>query len=458
MLFLCDVSQAGMLANWNFDDETLADSSGNGMDLTPTPYYRNESEKYDYDNGSFSYIANGGGSALSADGDISAYVDFGNAATLNSFTVSMWADVTPQGWDNYWTILGSSSTTRNDGNQGIRFQSRGATSTSAAIYSSITSFSGNGDLPLTDSGSYNHLVLSVANGKGTIYCNGTSIATLSNCTSTRMVGLFSLAGSAFHGSGAPRTMLGNFDNVAVYNRGLTAAEVGILNTAGSATSDVYADIYSREVSGTEGTWSQSVWSHRFGESGTATAANQAWTNYSQAKLSGSGTIAVDENVFISQLTVTTEAGDLTINGPLTLDQNATLTLEENTISMEGLATFSPSHILWNVDADGNATQLQLLETATLGEGVLDFAFDGNFAEILGHSTLDILQAESLVAENVNLLLAESWRGKLELSLLNVPEVGGILRMNVSSAYVPEPSAWLLGLLGVLGGVWLRRRK
>ncbi|MDO4576436.1 MAG: autotransporter-associated beta strand repeat-containing protein [Planctomycetia bacterium] len=298
-LFSCEVSQAGMLANWNFDDSSLADSSGNGFTLTKTP------SSGSFDTGSFTYATNGDGSALSADGNISAYVDFGNAATLDSFTVSMWADVTPQGWDNYWTILGSSSTTRNDGNRGIRFQSRGKTRTSAGIFvNDITSFSPNGEFTLTDSGSYNHLVLSVANGKGTIYCNGTSIATLSNCTSTQMVGLFSLAGSVLQGSGDPRTMMGRFDNVAVYNRGLTDAEVGILKAAGSATSNVYADIYSRTLSGTAGTWSQSVWSHQFGESGTATA-NQAWTDYSQVKLgsSGNATLTIDQDIHTSKTTL-----------------------------------------------------------------------------------------------------------------------------------------------------------
>ncbi|MDO5113766.1 MAG: LamG domain-containing protein [Planctomycetia bacterium] len=304
-LFSGQVSYAGLLANWNFDDGSLADTSGNGMALTQTP------ANGVYHTGSFSYLDNGGGKAISAGGNVNAYVDFGSMGQLNNYTVSMWVDADPRGWDNYWTFLGSSNTTWNDGTQGIRFQSFGskAMEWNFCVKNPTTGSQQVGDTRLTttsaDTGSYNHLVCTVSDGTATFYYNGTALTTtIANRGFDVGMGLFSLAGSVFQNSGDNRNMKGDFDNVSVYNRALTAAEVASIYNAGSATTNNFADIYSRELSGTTGLWSQSVWNHQLGESGTVTA-NRTWDNYSQVKLSSSGnaTLTIDQDIHTSKTTL-----------------------------------------------------------------------------------------------------------------------------------------------------------
>ncbi|MDO5114425.1 MAG: hypothetical protein Q4E67_08600, partial [Planctomycetia bacterium] len=484
---------------WNFDDGSLADTSGNGKTLL-------------VDHGSAEYLANGTGNALNAKGD-SFYYDFGNQAQLNHFTISFWAQTQASGWKNYWTLLSTiEQTGTNNDSAGLRFQNVDSSPTGnvrgVTIYNGGSGYNAISNLstlsvaydpvwtmPRSD---YDHFVFTVNQGAAKLYLNNTQIWS-GNWTNTNKIGLFSLAGCYGIDN---RDMSAYFDNVSVYNRGLTAAEVGLIHAAGSASTNNFADIYSRKLSGTGDQWSDNVWNHQFGESGTPVE-NQAWTNYSQVKLSGNGTIDIDQSVFISQMTVTTEMGEtLLVNGGLAgdggvhvtgtgrlvlsgtntyagettvssratlqlngslensaviLDENATL-MGNGMFSMKSLETSSHSRILFHIDGEGNFDPLQVLETATLGEGVLDFVFDGNFVEILGDSPLDILQATDLVFEKENLLLAESWRGKLDMTLLTVADVGEVLRVSVSDAYVPEPATWVLGLLGLLGGVWLIRKK
>lgn len=312
--FSCQISHAALLAHWNFDNSSLADSSGNGFHLTKTP------ASGEYNTDSFTYAANGDGKALSSEGNASAYVDFGNLATLNSFTVSMWVNADPQGWDNYWTVRGSSDTSWSDGNAGLRFQSRGKTRINSAIYvnTSDLTFPGGildheNDSGSYNRGSYNHLVFTVANGTGTFYFNGESIGTIANCTSNQMLGIFSLAGSAFQNSEDNRNMKGNFDNVSVYNRGLSTAEVTSIYNAGSASTNSFADIYSRKLSGTAGTWSEKVWDYQFGESGTVVP-NQTWENYAQVKLSsdGNATLTIDQDIHTSKTTLGNEGITLSV--------------------------------------------------------------------------------------------------------------------------------------------------
>ncbi|MDO5113426.1 MAG: LamG-like jellyroll fold domain-containing protein [Planctomycetia bacterium] len=307
--FSCQISHAALLAHWNFDNSSLADSSGNGFHLTKTP------ANGSYNTGSFTYATNGDGKALSSEGNASAYVDFGSLATLNSFTVSMWVNADPKGWDNYWTVRGSSDTSWSNGEAGLRFQSRGETRINSAIYVNTNdmTFPGGNLNHENDSGSYNHLVFTVANGTGTFYFNGESIGTITNCTSTQMLGIFTLAGSAFQNDEDNRNMKGYFDNVSVYNRGLSVTEVTSIYNAGSASTNSFADIYSRKLSGTAGTWSEKVWDYQFGESGTVVP-NQTWENYAQVKLSsdGNATLTIDQDIHTSKTTLANEGITLSV--------------------------------------------------------------------------------------------------------------------------------------------------
>lgn len=503
-LFSGQVSYAGLLANWNFDDGTLADSSGNGMTLTQTP------ANGAYNTNSFRYIENGSGQAISAD-NAAAYVDMGSMGKLNSYTVSMWVDAKHQGWDNYWTFLSSSDTSWNDGNQGIRFMTYDTERMGWDFCVKDPTGAWVGDTvwkaTVEDTGSYNYLVCTVSNGTATFYCNGIVTKTIEKVNEKSIafdapMGLFSLAGSVFQNSGDNRNLRGYFDNVSIYNRALTAAEVASIYGAGSASENNFADIYSRKVSGTSGKWTESVWNHQLGEAGTATG-NQAWTNYSQVKLSADdiATLTMDQEVSISKMTVDTTDSILTLNGDgvlsgnggievvgngrlilsgnyayegktvvssgatlqlasslansgVVLQEGSTLSIAED-VSMKSLEAASDSRILWSVDGEGNSNVLEILETATLGMGVLDFLLDDLHAIA---TPLEILTAQDYSgSDDLSTLLTEEWRGMIDLNLISSAS-GVALYAQASPAYIPEPSTWVLGLLGLLGIFWFKKRK
>jgi len=294
---------AGLMANWNFDAGSLADSSGNGRTLKT-------------DHGSAVYVANGSGKALDAYKD-SFYYDFGNSAQLNNFTISLWTKtgVGSQGWKNYWTLLSDITQTGTSNDYaGLRFQLRDGGSGTVSGYSIYNgggsanypaiseiqrfdqAFDQNLPLPFAD---YQHVVFTVNDGAAKLYIDGT-VAWSGTWSSTKQIGIFSLAGCR---NSSDRDITAQMDAVSVYNCGLSAEEVGILNAAGSAANTAFQIQYARTISGTEN-WAASKWTRTMTTQTTAGTANQAWTSDSFATLTSSAaaTININEDVRATKLT------------------------------------------------------------------------------------------------------------------------------------------------------------
>lgn len=308
---------AGLLANWNFDAGSLADSSGNGRTLK-------------VDHGSAEYLANGSGNALNASGD-SFYYDFGNLAQLNNFTISSWVKTQSggSGWKNYWTLLSSvEQTGTNNDYAGLRFQSRDASGSVSGVniyncggfapnaYPVIPNLASVGatfatawTLPRAD---YDHFIFTVDGGAAKLYLNGSQVWS-GSWTNTDKIGIFSLAGC--FNSGGGRDMPGHFDSVSVFNTGLTADEVGLLYAAGSSTSTVFNTEYSRAISGTAN-WSDAVWTRKITTETGAGTANTAWTDFSSAVLTSSeaATISIASDLNATKIATNDDASKkITLN-------------------------------------------------------------------------------------------------------------------------------------------------
>lgn len=304
ILGTASVVYGGLMANWNFDAGALTDNSGNGRTLLT-------------DHGSAEYTANSTGKALNVSGD-SFYYDFGDSAQLNNFTISLWTK-TGSGsntWRNYWTLLSDiqQTGTAND-YAGLRFQLRD----SSGKVSGYTIYNGGGSanyekipgldscnqtfdsavtLPFSD---YQHVVFTVDNGAAKLYIDG-AVAWSGNWTSTRQIGLFSLAGCR---KSTGRDINGQMDAVSVYNCGLSAEEVGILNAAGSATTTVFHTQYAQTLSGTAANWGDAAWTRTISTQTTAGTPNQPWTQESVATLTSDAAAAININDDVKAVSITT---------------------------------------------------------------------------------------------------------------------------------------------------------
>lgn len=390
-LFFCQISQAGLLANWNFDNQSLADSSGNGKTLLT-------------DHGSAEYLDEGDGKILNASED-SFYYDFGNEAQLNHFTISFWAKTQAGGnnWKNYWALLSSvEQTGTNNDYAGLRFQCidnagkiggvaiyNGGKDQDYAPISNIGGFSigfnPSWELPRSE---YDHFVFTVDNGAAKLYINDTQRWS-GNWTNTDKIGIFSLAGCYNAGNG--RDMPAYFDNVSVYNRGLTAGEVNSIFQAGSGSTNNFADIYSRELSGTEGKWSENVWKHQLGESGTITE-NRGWTDFSQVKLNSSNdaVLTIDQDIHTSKTTLT---GNVT----LSVEERKTAVirgLEGSSFIKSGAGTLKiegDENYLADTSKDPAAVAVQLRVTG----GILDIT---GSAKLFNTQSTDYYNASTITIE------------------------------------------------------------
>lgn len=306
VLAVPSVVYGGLMANWNFDAGALTDNSGNGRNLLT-------------DHGSAEYTANSSGKALNVSGD-SFYYDFGDSAQLNNFTISLWTK-TGSGsntWRNYWTLLSDiqQTGTAND-YAGLRFQLRDAGSGKVSGY---TIYNGGGSanyekipgldscnqtfdsaatLPFED---YQHVVFTVDNGAAKLYIDGVE-AWSGNWTATRQIGLFSLAGC--YNSGPNRDINGQMDAVSVYNCGLSAEEVGILNAAGSATTTVFHTQYAQTLSGTAANWGDAAWTRTISTQTTAGTPNQPWSQESVATLTSDAAATININDDVKAVSITT---------------------------------------------------------------------------------------------------------------------------------------------------------
>jgi len=207
--------QAGLVGSWTFDEgegTTAVDSSGN--DNTGTIHGAN------WTDGEF-------GSALEFDGQ-DDYVNVSTDASVTdgNFTVSLWAKTPsnasgnnpaaismgrPENWSNDLFILyiGDNANTENNG---VRIWWEGTTLT--------------WDENVTD-GEWRHLVLTKEGQDLALYENGEQVATGSTNTNTwnsTFVGI----GAANNSGSITQHYRGQLDNVRVYNRVLTRAEIGMI--------------------------------------------------------------------------------------------------------------------------------------------------------------------------------------------------------------------------------------
>lgn len=290
---------AALMMNANFDASNLQDISGHYNDLTLTPADAAKT----YNGGGVTYSANDTGKNLAAPWNQTIYLNMADTVKLNNFTVSLWADITTTAWDNFFDILGSTDTTLNDGNVGIRFQTRG----NSTAYTAYSSISGASHLNGTDSPGtgYRNVILTSNGGNVTMYVDGTAVGTAA-WTTTQQMGIIAFAGSAFQGSGDGRNLAGKYDNLAIYDRGLSQTEVSAIYNAGSSATTAFGDIYSTELSGTANVLStlktSAVWSHRFG-SGAVDATGQTVGTYDQIELSAaaSGSVTLDADVLTNPI-------------------------------------------------------------------------------------------------------------------------------------------------------------
>ena len=305
ILGTASVVYGGLMANWNFDAGALTDNSGNGRTLLTN-------------RGSAEYTANGSGKALNCNQD-SFYYDFGDSAQLNNFTISLWTKTGSgsNAWRNYWTLLSDiqQTGTAND-YAGLRFQLRD----SSGKLGGYTIYNGGGSanyekipgldscnqtfdsavtLPFSD---YQHVVFTVNDGAAKLYIDGVQ-AWAGPWDSTRKIGLFSLAGC--YNSSDSRFITGQMDAVSVYNCGLSAEEVGILNAAGSATTTAFQIQYAQTLSGTAANWGDAAWTRTISTQTTAGTPNQPWTQESVATLTSDAAAAININDDVKAVSITT---------------------------------------------------------------------------------------------------------------------------------------------------------
>lgn len=265
--FCAPAANAALVSNLSFDAGNLNDSSGHYHDfILPSGTA--------FNTGTIRYETNATGKDAYVASNQTIHTDIGTDVNLKNFTVSLWADVDLGVWDNLFNIAGSSTTSGNNGNYGLRFQTNDRYSTSGkyAIYvdsgaSGIAGVTGFSCATAAGAGTYQHVVLSCANGKVTVYVNGASVGT-ANWTTTDKMGFIAFGGSFNQTSGDSRNLTAHLDNIAIYDRGLSAAEVATIMAEGSGTRTMFADVYSNALSGTANTFSgkaaESSWSHRFG--------------------------------------------------------------------------------------------------------------------------------------------------------------------------------------------------
>ncbi|MBQ6107919.1 MAG: hypothetical protein IJK97_06885, partial [Thermoguttaceae bacterium] len=305
ILGTASVVYGGLMANWNFDAGALTDNSGNGRTLLTN-------------RGSAEYTANGSGKALNCNQD-SFYYDFGDSAQLNNFTISLWTKTGSgsNAWRNYWTLLSDiqQTGTAND-YAGLRFQLRD----SSGKLGGYTIYNGGGSanyekipgldscnqtfdsavtLPFSD---YQHVVFTVNDGAAKLYIDGVQ-AWAGTWDSTRKIGIFSLAGC--YNSSDSRFITGQMDAVSVYNCGLSAEEVGILNAAGSATTTAFQIQYAQTLSGTAANWGDAAWTRTISTQTTAGTPNQPWTQESVATLTSDAAAAININDDVKAVSITT---------------------------------------------------------------------------------------------------------------------------------------------------------
>nr|MCR5164758.1 LamG domain-containing protein [Thermoguttaceae bacterium] len=305
ILGTASVVYGGLMANWNFDAGALTDNSGNGRTLLT-------------DHGSAEYTANSSGKALNVSGD-SFYYDFGDSAQLNNFTISLWTKTGTgsNAWKNYWALLSDiqQTGTAND-YAGLRFQLRDAGSGKVSGY---TIYNGGGSanyekipgldscnqtfdsavtLPFSD---YQHVVFTVNDGAAKLYIDG-AVAWSGNWTSTRQIGLFSLAGCR---KSTGRDINGQLDAVSVYNCGLSAEEVGLMYAAGSNTTTAFHTQYAQTLSGTAANWGDAAWTRTISTQTTAGTPNQPWTQESVATLTSDAAATININDDVKAVSITT---------------------------------------------------------------------------------------------------------------------------------------------------------
>ncbi|MDO5113819.1 MAG: autotransporter-associated beta strand repeat-containing protein, partial [Planctomycetia bacterium] len=159
---------------------------------------------------------------------------------------------------------------------------------------------------------------------------------------------------------------------------------------------------------------------------------------------GAGTLVLSgENTYTGKTTV--EMGTLELNGSVAgaveLAGDVILTGNGRLQSLN-LGT-GGEHAQVLISVGENAESLAVAGTAELWDGMFDFLFEDIHA--VADQPMQIFSANTYSGWEgaLDALLADTWQGIIHLSLQN----SGIYA-TVDSAAIPEPSTWLLGLLGM----------
>lgn len=397
-------ASADLVGKWTFDGESaLTDSSGKGNNLSV--------------NTGSAAVTDG---AFNVAGTNRLYVDLGSQAQLNNFTISAWVKNTGWSWQDAWEIKGSVA----DSQVGLRLEANASAGSYTIYTSDIPGFKSMAVNKLANpADGWHHILYTVdSSGSAKVYLDGVNTNNGTGLTATGNMGKFTIGGC--YGVRGP--LVGQMDNVQVYDRALQSAEIVALYDNANRTTGSLSDVYSRSVLTGSANWSASAWAVNGSDF------TNAWLDGNTAAVTfGSGvTLTVDQNVSADKLVFAGLASDQTAN----LNGSSTLTLTDTAESIYVSAGTINSTVQLgagsNLVKTGAGTfkiasqQTAAMAGITIYEGTLALAGGG-----YGNNTLKT--APLLVNKNGTLTLA----GNFPLEGNAVTVDGGLLHITGAELYI-----------------------
>ena len=212
----------GLLALWTFDDGTMADQSGNGFDMNQ----QNDTNLVEFTDGGFC------GKAALFSGLSSLKMGYDQAFNINTFTVSVWVKLSIKdiGHEGIFSTRVNTSEAAADGTFDIKLNEGGAGSQYISSLMGLNILSGmGGDLSIN---TWYMITYVGTPGKVDAYLNGDLKNSISATTTLLTSGHIITLGRGHSSATEPiREMMadgGMIDDVAIYNRALSADEIAVM--------------------------------------------------------------------------------------------------------------------------------------------------------------------------------------------------------------------------------------